>query len=542
MNSINSVTDILGEKIVSWISSLSHTGVVGLVSIIGLSLVLLLGMVLLSHARYRNVREEVSYNENTVFQLGEELDGVKFANEQLAEEALQIPELQSELAALIREYELLKKINVDNDQKLFSTIESKNDLQAKYAALEATRLEQNKALEEKIELLNENRQQLTKDFELLANKIFEEKTQSFSKNSQQLIDVTLSPLKEQLNNFRQKVEETYHNEAKERHLLKGEIEKLREESIRISADASNLTKALKHENKTQGNWGELSLLRALEMCGLTEGVEFKTQVVIQEDGSKHIPDVVVHLPGQKDIIIDSKVSLLAYTRYFESEDEVVQQRAVQEHIASIKNHVKALSMKRYDNLLGLNTLDYVMLYVPVEGASMLALQNDLELWNYAYSKNIVLVGPSNLLAVLRSVETIWRHERQNKNAEKIATEAGKLHDQFILFAESLQDVGKQLDKARLAYDKANDRLVSGRGNLVKRITDLEKLGAKTQRKLPDALTDAANIDDVVAGQPDTGEETFLNTEEEPKKSFELSSILNNDVELENETNLDLISE
>jgi len=356
-------------------------------------------------------------------------------------------------------------------------------------------LTEQKAMEEKLELLRNTEKQLGEKFENIANKIFEEKNEHFSKNSKQLLDYTLSPLKNQLESFRKRVDDVYNNEAKERHLLKGEIEKLRADSLRISEDASNLTSALKHDNKAQGNWGELSLKSVLEMCGLSEGIEFETQTVVQQEGSRFIPDVVVHLPGGKDIVVDSKVSLLAYTRYFEADDENDQKVFLREHIQSVRGHVKDLSGKNYSNLESLNTLDYVMLYIPIEGASSLALQNDLELWNFAYNKNIILVGPSNLLAILRSVETIWRHERQNKNAERIAAEAGKLHDQFVLFAESLTDVGKQIDKARTAYDKANERLLSGRGNVLRRVENLEKLGAKVQRQIPESLKSAADMPD-----------------------------------------------
>lgn len=284
---------------------------------------------------------------------------------------------------------------------------------------------------------------------------------------------------------------------------------MREESLRISEDANNLTRALKHDNKTQGNWGELTLIRALEMCGLREPEEYETQVaMLTEDGSKQIPDVVVHLPGGKDVIIDSKVSLLAYSRYFEAEDDQQRDIAVKEHVLSVRAHIKELGSKNYDSLVGVNSLDYVMLYIPIEGASTLALQNDKGIWGDAYNKNIVLVSPTNLLAILRSVETIWRHERQNKNAEKIAAQAGRLHDHFVLFAQSLDDVGKYLQKAQESHIKSVDRLSSGRGNLVKRVANLKALGAKTNKDIPEQLLDNAGVG--IDGEPallvDTGKE------------------------------------
>ena len=359
----------------------------------------------------------------------------------------------------------------------------------RYAELEARTSAEQKSLDEKIELLKKNREQLSGEFENLANRIFDEKAQKFERNSKQSLEGTLSPLKQQLTDFRTKVEEAYSTESKERHLLKEQITQLREDSLKIGEDANNLTRALKHDNKAQGNWGELTLIRALEMCGLREPEEYETQVAMKsEDGAKQIPDVVVHLPGGKDVIIDSKVSLLAYSRYFEAEDDQQRQLALDEHVSSVRAHIKGLSNKNYDSLVGVNTLDYVMLYIPIEGASALALQNDKDIWGDAYSKNIVLVSPTNLLAILRSVETIWRHERQNKNAEKIALEAGNLHDKFVSFIESLEGIGSHLEKAQTAYDTTFKRLSTGSGNLIRRVAILKDLGAKTKKDLPDTLS------------------------------------------------------
>lgn len=409
-------------------------------------------------------------------------------------------DLKSELAVLSTEKKHLLEVNGQLEDN-FTALQAAHGIQnTRYAELEARTRAEQKSLDEKIALLQKNREQLTGDFENLANRIFDEKAQKFSQSSQLALDGTLAPLKQQLKDFRQKVEDVYNIESKERHLLKDQITQLRKESLRISEDANNLTRALKHDNKTQGNWGELTLIRALEMCGLREPEEYETQVaMLTEDGSRQIPDVVVHLPGGKDVIIDSKVSLLAYARYFETEVDEERELAVKAHVASVRAHIKELANKTYDNLVGVNTLDYVMLYIPIEGASTLALQNDKSIWGDAYNKNIVLVSPTNLLAILRSVETIWRHERQNKNAEKIAVEAGRLHDHFVLFAQSLDDVGKHLQKAQGAYEKSLERLTSGRGNLVKRVANLKALGAKTSKNIPDQLLDEADV--AIAEEP-----------------------------------------
>ncbi|MGB5324601.1 MAG: DNA recombination protein RmuC, partial [Pseudomonadales bacterium] len=326
--------------------------------------------------------------------------------------------------------------------------------------------------------------------------IFEEKTQKFSQASKQQLDVTLTPLKNQLDDFRKRVDYVYGEEAKERKVLQEQIGQLRAESLRISEDANNLTRALKADNKAQGNWGELTLIRALETCGLREPEEYETQTAYKaEDNSRQVPDVVVHLPGGKDIIIDSKVSLVAYARFFEADTEEARSEAMEQHLQSVRQHVRLLSDKSYQSLPGITTLDYVMLYIPVEGASAMALQADGRLWEEAYKKNIVLVSPTNLLAILRSVETIWRHEKQNKNAEEIARQAGNLHDKFVGLVGTLEAVGRALDTAQGAYDRAFSQLSTGKGNLVARVQRLEKLGAKTRATLPDKLVDAAALND-----------------------------------------------
>ncbi|MDB2409579.1 DNA recombination protein RmuC [Pseudomonadales bacterium] len=407
----------------------------------------------------------------------------------LLQHQVDLQALDSESVVIATERKHLSEANTKLQAQLEALQQSYSEQGTRYAELEARTKAEQKSLDEKIELLQKSREQLAGEFENLANRIFDEKAQKFERTSKQTLEGTLSPLKQQLTDFRSKVEEVYSNESKERHLLKDQITQLREDSLKIGEDANKLTRALKHDNKAQGNWGELTLIRALEMCGLREPEEYETQVSMKaEDGSKQIPDVVVHLPGGKDVIIDSKVSLLAYTRYFDAENDEQRQLALEEHVSSIRTHIKGLSQKNYDSLVGVNTLDYVMLYIPIEGASALALQNDKDIWGDAYNKNIVLVSPTNLLAILRSVETIWRHERQNKNAEKIALEAGNLHDKFVSFIESLEEVGRHLDKAQSAYDTSFKRLSTGSGNLIRRVAVLKDLGAKAKKELPDTLS------------------------------------------------------
>lgn len=474
-------------QIANWLQAQSESFLAWLIIGVLLLLCALIGTLASVARRAAQLRLEAE-------QLNEVCISERNKNGLLEENIAKLRLAETELAVAEHENSLLKETGLDVGRQLDSLRTELNELRTNYAALQAQTRAERSSLEEKLQLLQQNREQLTGDFELLANKIFEEKTQTFSKNSQQLLDVTLSPLKNQLDEFRKRVDHVYTVESKERHVLQDQIKQLRQESMRISEDANNLTRALKADNKSQGNWGELTLVRALEMCGLREPEEYETQTSYKaDDNSRQIPDVVVHLPGGKDIIIDSKVSLVAYARYFEVESEEEKSQAIAQHLQSVRQHIKQLSDKSYQHLPGISTLDYVMLYIPIEGASAMALQGHRGLWEEAYSKNIVLVSPTNLLAILRSVETIWRHEKQNKNAEEIARQAGNLHDKFVGLIGSMESVGRNLDAANVAYEKAYSQLSTGKGNLVSRVHNLEKLGAKTKHTIPAKLTDAAGV-------------------------------------------------
>lgn len=369
------------------------------------------------------------------------------------------------------------------------------ELRADLAAQRSAMIESQRAAAEKLELLQAARQQLTQEFQLLATRIFDEKNARFSQQSQTTLEMTLNPLKEQLSQFRQRVEMVYDSENKERAQLRTELQQLKELNRRMSEEALNLTRALKGENKTAGNWGEVVLERVLEESGLRKGHEYETQFASRDDsGRRRHPDVVVRLPDSKDIVIDAKVSLVHYERYCRSDDEAERSAAIRAHIASLRSHVEGLSIKDYEGLEGIRSLDFVLIFVPIEAAFLAAFEHDPELFRIAYDRNIIVVSPTTLLATLRTVQTIWRYERQNANAEAIASRAGKLHDQFALVLESLQELGKQLDRSREGYDKVLDRLVRGRNNVVRQIDDLARLGARTKRRLPAAFAPEADAD------------------------------------------------
>ena len=359
---------------------------------------------------------------------------------------------------------------------------------ATIARLETQLSEERRHSAEKLAVLAEAKAQLTTEFQNLANKILEEKSQKFTDQNRANIEQVLNPLREQLGDFRRKVEDVYEKESKDPMSLFHEINSLKSLNQQISSDAINLTNALKGQSKTQGAWGEVILERVLEESGLHKGREYETQGSFTTDEGKRLrPDVIVHLPEEKDIVIDSKVSLTAYERYCSSDDENERQLALREHIASLRGHIKGLSDKSYEDLPGLKSLDFVLLFVPVEAAFITAVENDQSLFREAFDKNIIVVSPTTLLATLRTVHNIWRYEYQNRNALEIAEKAGGLYDQFVRFAESLLDVEDKLNKAQASFQTAKSRLVDGRGNLVTRTQQLQKLGAKAKKQIPEEL-------------------------------------------------------
>ncbi|SHE66542.1 DNA recombination protein RmuC [Microbulbifer donghaiensis] len=352
------------------------------------------------------------------------------------------------------------------------------------------------ALAEQRQLLEQTRKSMAEQFENLANRIFEDKQQAFVRRSEDSLRKSLDPLERQLGDFRKRVEHVYDRENAERNSLLGQIKALREQTQRISDEALNLTSALKGDRKIQGNWGEVVLERLLEESGLQKGREYETQVTITSDGRRRQPDVIVRLPEHKDLIIDSKVSLVDYERYSSAESDEERTQALKQHVNSLRAHITGLNKKAYEQLEGVRTLDFVFIFVPIEAAYMLAMQADPELFRFAYEKQIVLVSPTSLMATLRTVENIWRYEKQNKNAEKIADEAGKLHDQFAMVLESLDDLGGRLRQAEEAYQQTYKRLATGRGNAVKRIDSLRKLGAKTRKQIAADLRERADSPDL----------------------------------------------
>jgi DNA recombination protein RmuC len=331
---------------------------------------------------------------------------------------------------------------------------------------------------------------LKKEFELLATKIFDAKQNQFSQVSQQNMESLLTPFREQVSEFRKRVDDVFHKETEQRSSLVKELKQLKELNQQMSSDAQQLTDALKGDKKMQGNWGEVVLERLLEVSGLQKGREYETQVnFTMPNGKRLMPDVLIRLPEKKTLIIDAKVSLVDYEAYVAADNEIVKQKALKQHVVALQNQVDRLSDKDYQSIPELGTLDFVIMFVPIEPAYVIAMQEAPLLFEKAFEKRVILVSPTTLLSTLRVVNNLWRYERQNENAEEIAKQAGDMLDKFVGFNQALTEVGNRIEQAQEAFVTAKSRLESGRGNLISRAQRLKKLGAKVNKVLPEALED-----------------------------------------------------
>ncbi len=379
----------------------------------------------------------------------------------------------------------LTKENLTLKAELVSKDATLIDLNKKLAAREADFLNLSSKLTDQKAEVEKLQERFTIEFKNLANDILEEKTKKFTEQNKTNLDQLLKPLGEKIKDFEKKVEETYDKEAQQRFSLKEEVKRLAELSLSVKLEANNLARALKGESKTQGNWGEMILESILERSGLLKDREYFVQKSFtNDDGDRFQPDVVIVYPGERSIVVDSKVSLTAYERLVSSESQEDKENALKEHLSSIKKHIDELSSKAYQNLYGLKTLDFVMMFLPIEPAYLMAIQTDNGLWNYAYEKRILLISPTNLIAALKMVESMWRQEYQNKNAEEIARQSGALYDKFEGLVDDLVEIGKRLNATQDFYKSSMNKLTDGKGSIVGRIENIRKLGAKTKKILP----------------------------------------------------------
>lgn len=421
------------------------------------------------------------------------------------EEVAEISEIkadqQAELAALRREADLLQQerqvareaAQAWSNQREQQEAEIRR-LDAQRAALSAELKEQQDSHQQRLSDLQGSRDELRAQFAELAGKIFDEREQRFAETSQQQLGQLLDPLKERIQSFEKRVEESYQQEARERFSLGKELERLQQLNQRLGDEATNLTRALKGQ-KTQGNWGELVLERVLEHAGLEKGREYQTQVSLKSaDGERFQPDVLIQLPGDKQVVVDAKVSLTAYQQYIAAEDDASRQLSLKQHVLSLRSHLKGLSLKDYQRLEGLHSLDFVLLFVPIEAAFAAALQADPGLFQEAFDQHIVIVSPTTLLATLRVIDSLWRQERQSQNAREIAERAGALYDKFVAFIQDLDEMGARLQQLDKAYAGARNKLCDGRGNIISRVENLKLLGARASKSLPvDLLEQAAGV-------------------------------------------------
>ncbi len=381
------------------------------------------------------------------------------------------------------------------EKKTSDALEQHNRLAIREAKLITLLTNERKNAAEKLQLLENAREELRLQFTTLAQQIFDEKSTRFSDLNREKLEAILQPFNNQLTAFKQEINEIYRHDSRERMSLKSEIVQLRDLNQQVNREAVNLTNALKSDTKIQGNWGELVLERVLEKSGLRRGLEYDTQGGFRDNSNRLLkPDVVVHLPEGKDIIIDSKVSLIAWEKYINSDDENLRQVHLTALTKAIREHIATLSHKNYPELSGIHSLDFILMFMPIEAAFSVAFREDDTLFVEALGKNIIIVTPTTLLAALRTIENIWQFEHQSKNSLEIARRAGIIYDKFRSFVEDMEKIGKQLATCHSTYDLALLKLTRGRGNLIAQAEQLKELGVQVKKEMPQSITDLAELD------------------------------------------------
>jgi DNA recombination protein RmuC len=444
----------------------------------------------------RNEGAQLAERASRVPVLEQELNAVRTATEEQGQQITALRQtlggVESTSASRLQEIARLtgesQELAVRRDQLLGELHAVTNQFTEISTTLDAERRQN----DEKLALLNDAREQLSNQFKALANEILEEKSKRFTEQNQTNIGQLLEPLKVKLTEFQGKVEEVYVQEGKDRSALATQVKHLMDLNRQLSDDAHNLTRALKGSSKTQGNWGEMILEKILESSGLRKGHEYDVQESHgREDGSRAQPDVIIHLPEERHIVVDAKVSLNAYEEYVNAEDDAGREAAFRRHLASVRGHIKELSDKNYHDIHGVKSLDFVLMFIPVEPAFMLAISQDNDLWQDAWKRNVLLVSPSTLLFVVRTVAHLWRQEQQNRNAQEIARRGAELYDKLVGFVDDLKGIGNRLTQAQRDYDSAYGKFVSGKGNVIRQAELLKGLGVKPGKTMPTDVLDAA---------------------------------------------------
>lgn len=453
----------------------------GIAAII-LLIIILIFLVLLLFRKPQSTIELISITD--LEKLKSDNEYLKISLAKAEEKAHSLTTEQENITALLKE---------DKERILTELQEERNKLAQANQSLESARsyykAQQEKIAEQKAEM-EKSQDKFNKEFELIASKILDEKSQRFMLTNQDNLDKILSPFKENIKAFEEKVEKVYKAESDERNKLEGVINTLMAQSKQIQEDANNLTKALKGDAKKQGNWGEVILERVLERSGLIKDREYRIQASLTSiDGSRLQPDVVIDLPDEKHVVVDSKVSLVAYERYVTSDTDDEKEAYLKQHLVSIKSHIQDLSNKSYQDLYQINSPDFVLLFVPIESSFSIAVQKDAELFNFAWDRKIVIVSPSTLLATLRTIASMWKQERQNRNVMEIARLSGNMYDKFVGFVSDMENIGKYVKQSQDAYEKAMNKLSVGSGNLANTTEKIKKLGAKASKQIDNKYLD-----------------------------------------------------
>lgn len=428
----------------------------------------------------------------------QELDELDQARDKAEFELKQLHGKMMAAMEKLRYFDAVKQERQQYADELHRAREQLARLESRLREQEARHEQAMLASQDKLALLETAEERLKQQFELLADRLFESKTAKVDQQNRQSLDGILTPLREQLEGFKRQVNDSFNLEAKERHTLVHELKKLQQLNETMTREAVNLTQALKGDNKQQGNWGEVVLARVLAESGLREGHEYQTQVSLHNElGKRYQPDVVVNLPNNKQVVVDSKMTLVAYERYFNAENDSQRDQALRDHLLAIRTHIRGLSHKDYHQLKGIQSLDYVLMFIPVEPAFQVAIQADPSLVKEAMEQNIILVSPTTLLVALRTIDNLWRNERQNQNAQQIAERASKLYDKLRLFVDDMESMGGALDKANQHYQGAMNKLATGRGNVIRQAESFKQLGVEVKRPISPRLSEIAQNDTLV---------------------------------------------
>ena len=452
-------------------------------------------------------RQAVAEREQLLGELRAEVGELRSSQVRLMEDKARFAEQAAQAQTLRRDLVRVQEARETENRQWNGELA---EAHARISTLRTRLEEQEKANAERLKQLEEAKAQMSAEFENLANRILEEKSRKFTDQNKTQLGELLKPMREQMDGFRKRVDDIHAAESKERGSLREQLDRLRELNQQINQEAVNLTRALKGDKKAQGNWGELILERVLEQSGLRKGVEYETQGAFRDsEGRQRRPDVIIHLPEGKHVVVDSKVSLLAYNEYVSAQDEQTRERALSEHVGAVHKHINELAGKHYGELKGLNSLDFVLLFMPIEPAFVAAFQADEQLFGKAFEQRIIVVTPTTLLATLRTIENIWRYERQNENAREIAERAGAVYDKLRGFVEDMEKLGNQLMTVHGTYEGAMNKLTRGRGNLISQSQKFVDLGVKVKKELPKAVLEQSDIDldDQAGAAPAGGEDT-----------------------------------